>query len=83
MKEFNFQHLDPTSTFIYQQTVVYGFETDTYCFWCRVRRGYLVGRRDALPTDFQWAIGQHIDTIKDFVSNLMPLWLVTPIHESY
>jgi len=72
----NFQHLDPTSTYIYREnTVVYGFETDCYCFSCDVRNGYLVGKRDSLPDIFGWAIGQHIDTVRDFVRVLKPLYI--------
>lgn len=69
-----FQNLDPTSTYIYKgHTVVYAFETESYCFLCDVRSGYLTGRRCHLPDEFMWAIGQHIDTLKDFVVQIRPL----------
>lgn len=73
----NFSHLDPTTTYIYRATTVwYGFETDSYCFKCQVRNGYLIGRRDRLPDTFSWAIGQHIDVVRNFVQTLKPLHLV-------
>jgi hypothetical protein len=72
-----FKHLDPTSTKVYREhTVVYGFETGCYCFTCRVQNGYLVGKRASMPKHSEWMIGQHIDVIRDFVLNLMPLRLL-------
>lgn len=70
----NMRHLDPTTTKVYtEHTVWYGFDTGSYCFKCKVRKGYLTGRRADLPEEFNWAIGQHIDTVSDFVTNIMAL----------
>ena len=57
-------------------TVWYGFETDSYCFKCRVKNGYLTGQRSKLPDDFGWMIGQHIDVVCDFVNDVHALYIV-------
>ena len=67
-----FKHLDPTATKIYQSTVMYGFETSEYCFYAKVKNGYLI----QTPFFKPWARGQHIDTLKGLGITYKALWLV-------
>ena len=66
-----FKHLDPSATKIYQSIVVYGFEADEVCLFCKVKNGYVV----ETPTikSMRWIRGQHIETLKPFFLNIKPL----------
>jgi hypothetical protein len=66
-----FKHLDPSATKIYQSIVVYGFEADEVCLFCKVKNGYVV--ETPTITSYRWIRGQHIETLKPFFLNIMPL----------
>jgi hypothetical protein len=71
-----FRHLDPSSTKIYQSTVIYGFETDTLCLMIKVKNGYVV---ETPPLgSLRWIRGQHIEILKPFFSNIIALRMCQP-----
>lgn len=69
-----FKHLDPSSTRIYQSTVVYGFETDVLCLMIKVRGGYVVQTPEMQK--YKWIRGQHIETLAPFFVKIMPVQYV-------
>jgi hypothetical protein len=69
-----FGHLDPSSTKIYQSTVIYGFEADDVCLLVKVRGGYVVQTPEI--QNYKWIRGQHIDTLAEFFTKIMPLRIV-------
>jgi hypothetical protein len=68
-----FKHLDPSSTKIYQATVVYNFETDVCCVPLKVRNGYVIEHHGPVAP---WVRGQHIDTLKNYFIKIEPIrWI--------
>jgi len=73
--DYSFRHLDPTTTTIYQSTVLYGFESSMVCYMLKVKKGYVV--ETPFRTVDKWMRGQHIDVLKRYFQKIIPLRIIS------
>ena len=69
-----FRHLDPSAMKIYRGTVVYGFESSMVCYMLKVKNGYCI--EAPMDTVDTWIRGQHLETLKPYFKQMIPLTLV-------